>query len=120
MAPYAGAVVMLSFKTKNGRTVIARVHLADGSALPFGAEVFNAKGGSLGVVGQTGQILLRGVEQSGQVTARWQRDDGVAESCRFSYQLAPRPKGRRVTKTYEQIDATCVPSTTVAMNGKNA
>lgn len=107
VAPHAGAVVMLKFKTESGRTIIVRARLANGQALPFGAEVFNEKGVSLGVVGQAGQTLVRGVGQAGQLTARWQDDeDGTARSCSFPYKLTPRIKGSR-TKTYEQIEATC-------------
>ncbi len=113
VAPYAGAVVMLKFKTENGRTIIVRAHLENGQSLPFGAEVFNAKGVSLGVVGQAGQILLRGVDQAGQVTARWQDDSGTAQSCSFSYQLAEKTKGKRA-KAYEEIKATCVQINTIA------
>ncbi len=109
VAPYAGAVVMMKFKTQNGRTAIMSVHLPNGDALPFGAEVFNAQGTSLGVVGQAGQVLARGVEQAGQLTARWHDDDGAAQSCSFPYQLAPRAKGKQA-KRYEAIQATCTPA----------
>lgn len=106
VAPYEGAVVMLKFKTENGRALIVHATLQNGQTLPFGAEVFNEKGTSLGVVGQGGQILVRGVNQSGELSVRWQDDDGVAQSCSFSYQLAPRAKGKKVN-AYEEIQATC-------------
>jgi outer membrane usher protein len=113
IAPYSGAVVMLKFKTENGRMLIVRAHLRSGQALPFGAEVFNEKGTSLGVVGQAGQMLLRGVGQAGQLTARWHDDAGTAQSCSFFYHLAPKAKGERA-KAYEEIDATCENPDTVA------
>ena len=112
VAPYEGAVVMLKFKTENGRALIVHATLMDGEALPFGAEVFNEKGTSLGVVGQGGQILVRGVNQSGQLTVRWD-DNGATQSCSFTYQLAPRSKGKKV-KTYEEIQATCTRTDAVA------
>ena len=104
---------MLKFKTVNGRTIIVRAHFEDGQAIPFGAEVFNDKGTSLGVVGQAGQILVRGVDQSGLLSVRWQDDNGTAQSCSFAYKLAPATKGKRV-KAYEEINATCAPPPTVA------
>lgn len=107
VAPHAGAVVMLKFKTESGRTLIISARLASGKVLPFGAEVFNEKGTSLGIAGQAGKILARGVDQSGQLTARWQDEDGTAQSCSFPYQLAARAKGKHV-KTYEEISATCM------------
>jgi outer membrane usher protein len=112
VAPYEGAVVMLKFKTENGRALIVHATSMDGEPLPFGAEVFNEKGTSLGVVGQGGQILVRGVNQSGQLTVRWD-DNGAAQSCSFTYQLAPRSKGQKA-KAYEEIQATCTRTDAVA------
>lgn len=106
VAPHAGAVVMLKFKTKTGHTIIVRAHLSNGQTLPFGAEVFSAKGDSLGVVGQGGQILLRGVDEAGQVTARWQDDNGAAQSCSFHYRVESNGKGRGL-KNYQQVNITC-------------
>jgi len=108
VAPHAGAVVMLKFRTESGRTIIVRAHLQNGQAVPFGAEVFNAQNESLGVVGQAGQILLRGVDQSGLLTARWQDDNGGKLSCSFNYQLSSARD--KHPKRYEEIQATCMPS----------
>ena len=113
VAPHEGAVVMLKFKTENGRALIVHASLENGQALPFGAEVFNEKGTSLGVVGQGGQILVRGVNQSGQLSVRWQEDDGAAQSCSFTYQLIPQTKSKK-TKAYNEIQATCIRANAVA------
>ena len=118
VAPYAGAVVMLKFKTETGRTLIVRARLQSGEALPFGAEVFNEKGASLGVVGQAGQILVRGVNQSGALTARWQDDNGTAQSCSFSYHLAPKAKGKSA-KAADEVNAICTPASAVAQVTRN-
>ena len=118
VAPYAGAVVMLKFKTENGRTVLIRSQLENGNAPPFGAEVFNEKNVSLGVVGQSGQILVRGVEQSGQLTVRWQDDDGQAQSCSFAYELPAKAKDKE-SKALQQIQATCVRPTVIAQATRN-
>lgn len=116
VAPHAGALVMLTFKTHNGRALIVRTRLADGTPLPFGAEVFDEKGQSLGMVGQGGQALVRGVSDSGQLTARWQDDSGVGRSCSFPYQLAPRAKGKRAS-TYEETSAICTPASVSPRKG---
>ncbi len=116
VAPHAGAVVMLKFNTQSGRTIIVRARLGNGDALPFGAEVFNDKGVVLGVVGQAGQILVRGVDQGGTLTARWHDEDGTAQSCDFLYQIGPQAKGRHAT-TYDEVDATCSPMGTLVSNG---
>jgi outer membrane usher protein len=116
VAPYAGAVVMLKFKTKNGRALIVRARLENGQNLPFGAEVFDDKGVSMGVVGQAGQILLRGVESAGRLTARWQDDGGADHSCSFPYQMAQLPHGKHASA--EEISVTCSPAApAVAMTG---
>lgn len=111
VAPHAGAVVMLKFKTDTGRTIIAQAKTEDGRALPFGAEVSNEKGSVLGVVGQAGQILARGVEQSGVLTARWVDDGGQQQACSFSYQLPAKSKN---ATAYQQIQVTCAQPRVVA------
>jgi outer membrane usher protein len=117
VAPYAGAVVMMKFKTQTGRSVIFRARMPDGRAPPFGAEVLNPKGVSLGVIGQGGLILARGVEQSGILVARWQDDGGNDRSCSFSYDLPAKAKTKATSSEpkFDQVNVTCKPdSTTVA------
>jgi len=116
VAPYAGAVVMLKFKTKSGRVLIVRARLENGQTLPFGAEVFDEKGASMGVVGQAGQILLRGVESAGQLTARWQDDNGSNHACSFPYKAPELPRGKHASA--KEISVTCSPaSPDMAMTG---
>ena len=120
VAPHAGAVVMLNFKTRSGRTIIARIKFPDGRAVPFGAEVVNETGTTLGDIGQAGQALLRGVEQSGRLTARWQSDNGSAKSCSFGYQLSPTGKGKQSIRSYQEIQATCTQAIPARTHGKDA
>ncbi len=116
VAPHAGAVVMLKFKTQQGRTVILQVRLKNGDALPFGAEVFDDKGVSLGMAGQAGKILARGVQRAGQLTARWQDDHGTSHACSFPYQLTAPARGKGMT-SYQAINATCTMANTPGRNG---
>ncbi|WP_114239621.1 fimbria/pilus outer membrane usher protein [Dyella sp. C9] len=113
VAPHAGAVVLLKFKTHNGRSVIIRARLENGDPVPFGAEVLDEKGTSLGVVGQAGGALVRGVPASGTLTARWQDTDGNDQSCVFPIQLAAPAKGDK-KQSYQEINVTCARPTTVA------
>lgn len=108
VTPRAGAVVMVNFKTSSGRSAIVRVRLPDGQPAPFGAQVLDEQQQVLGVVGQAGRLLLRGVQQAGQLSVQWQNADGIATACGFPYQLAPRGKDK-AADAYEQIDATCTP-----------
>ncbi|HET8765026.1 MAG TPA: fimbria/pilus outer membrane usher protein, partial [Rhodanobacter sp.] len=109
VAPHAGAVVLVKFKTESGHFVLIRTHLASGGLLPFGAEVLDAKGQPIGVVGQAGQIMARLPNDAGTLQVEWQADDGANMSCRLPYSLAPDgidktpARGRGIT----QIDAVC-------------
>lgn len=117
VAPYAGAVVMMKFKTHSGRTLIVQARLENGQALPFGAEVFDEKGAAMGVVGQAGQILLRGVGSTGKLTARWQDDSGADHACSFPYKLTNLAKHKQAR--VEEIGVTCsMASPTMAMAGE--
>lgn len=105
VAPYAGAVVMVNFKSTAGRALIAHIRLADGKPVPFGAQVFNAKNQPLGVTGQDGTTLLRGVDQAGRLSVQWNDEHGTAHACSFSYTL---PKPGKNAQAYQQTRATCV------------
>lgn len=105
VAPHAGAVVMLRYKTQSGRSLIVRVKQADGRSVPFGAEVVDEQGKPVGVVGQAGRILVRVPRDSGVLSVQWQDADQVALRCQFPYQLPAAAKG--AADSYEKLDATC-------------
>jgi outer membrane usher protein len=108
VAPHAGAVVMLKFKTENGRSVIIRVRQADGQSVPFGADVVDEQNKSIGVVGQAGRILARGVKDTGKLTVQWTAEDSTSMRCSFPYALPAPVKGQ--ADSYEKIEATCTPA----------
>jgi outer membrane usher protein len=105
VAPYAGAVVMVDFKSQQGRALIVRIHMPDGRPAPFGAEVIDAKGQPLGVVGQAGLALLRGVDEHGHLSVRWRDAEGAAQACGFSY---VSPRSGKGASAYQQIQGICV------------
>nr|WP_253260784.1 fimbria/pilus outer membrane usher protein [Rhodanobacter glycinis] len=107
VAPYAGAVVMVDFMTKSGRSLIAHIQRADGSSLPFGTEVLDAHGQAVGTVGQGGLALLRVASMSGQLGAQWQGTHGATHSCAFAYTI-PAPSPSEHGQPF--IDATCAAS----------
>jgi outer membrane usher protein len=111
VAPHAGAVVMVKFKTENGRSVILRIHQVDGQSVPFGSEIVDEKDQSVGVVGQAGQALVRVAKDAGQLKVQWTFDSGTPMSCGFAYKLTPVKKGYKVD-AFEKIDATCTPTRT--------
>jgi outer membrane usher protein len=104
VAPYQGAVVMVNFKSQAGRPLIVHIRTTDGKPAPFGAEVFSTKGEALGVVGQGGLTLLRGVAASGTLDVKWQDAQGHAQICTSSYNV---PGSKASAGGYQQVPVTC-------------
>lgn len=76
IAPRAGAVVMVKYGTQHGQAWLLTVRLEDGSLLPFGATVSDAAGGSVGTVGQGGQLYARVKEGTSQLLINWGAEAG--------------------------------------------
>jgi len=102
-APRAGAVIPLKFATVSGRAVMIRATRPNGDELPFGADVVDEKGQVVGMVGQGGQLFVRGAEDGGKLTVRWGEND--TQQCHVTYQLPARGKGKDTG--LETIDAVC-------------
>ena len=105
VAPTAGAVVKLKFDTENaGRAAIFDVTQADGKPAPFGAEVSNEQGQSVGTVAQGGRIVVRGLKSdSGKLLVNW--GDDASERCWLDYSL---PNGNTKTvASYSVIELEC-------------
>lgn len=102
IAPRYGAIVMLKYSTSIGAPVLMTVKKDDGQAIPLGADVQDASGKNLSMVGQGGKIFLRGLQPRGELLVKW--GDGSGQSCRINYQLpAQEDKSSPFTKT----DAVC-------------
>lgn len=104
VAPYAGAVVMVDLRSQQGRALIMRIHMPNGKHAPFGAQVVDPEGRPLGIVGQGGLALLRGVKRAGRLTLDWRDDKGAERACRFPYALPARAES---ANGYIEIRATC-------------
>jgi outer membrane usher protein len=102
IAPRLNSVVMIRFQTVGGRAILINARLADGSVVPFGASVYDAQGGEVGLAGQDGGIYLRGIAEAGTLTARW--GDAPDQQCAFAYQLPPKHKG---DGPFVRVDAVC-------------
>ncbi|WP_230943304.1 fimbria/pilus outer membrane usher protein [Burkholderia cepacia] len=108
VAPLAGAVPMLTFKTAYGRSAVIRTRQADGSPVPFGAIVTDADGKDVGTVGQGGKLFARGLADQGSLKVRWEAGRGKS-MCELSYSLPVRKR----TATYQplqSLDLPCVAS----------
>lgn len=103
VAPRAGTVVLLNYETTSGRALLVETSLPDGRPIPFGANVLNDKGETIGVTGQAGRVFINDMQSSGIVTVQW--GDGEANACQINVQLKPQPKG--VTTDMEKIQAPC-------------
>lgn len=108
VAPHAGAVVMVKFKTMEGRTIVLRIRQSNGQPIPFGADIVDQANNPVGVVGQGGRALVRGAKDSGRLDVQWKLEDDSAVSCGFSYHLTPMDKKAKVDGL-ETVDATCTP-----------
>ena len=109
IAPRAGAVVLIKFKSESGRFVLIQTRLPDGKTLPFGAEVDDAQGTPVGVVGQAGRIMVRLPAKTGRLSVQWE-DQDVTRTCSLPYQLKAQDKSKRAAGAIEQIEVTCEPS----------
>jgi len=105
VAPRAGAVVMLKYPTVSGRSILFQVTLPNGDGVPFGAEVLDGEGNSVGLAGQGGRVFVRGSnEDQGKLLVRW--GAGANEQCSVQYQLPPRPKDAKGI-VFDTAEARC-------------
>ncbi len=103
VAPRAGAVVMVTFKSESGRFMLVRPRQADGTLLPFGAEVEDGQGRVIGIVGQAGRIMMRVSREAGRASVSWQ-DANHERHCSFSYHV---PVAGKAAGRYAVQDAVC-------------
>jgi outer membrane usher protein len=103
-APRAGAVVLLKFETVSGRAALIHATQGDGRVVPFGADVLDADGTSVGAVGQGGQVFVRGVEDGGILQVRW--GDSADEQCHIQYALPGRATDAS-SPELARVDAVC-------------
>jgi len=105
VAPRAGAVVMLKYPTVSGRSILFQVTLPNGDPVPFGAEVLDAQGNSVGLAGQGGRVFVRASnEDQGQLLVRW--GEAANAQCAVQYQLPPRPKDAKGI-VFDTAEARC-------------
>lgn len=103
VAPYAGAISYLKFDTRRGRALLISVRRANGEGLPFGAQVKDALGQSVGMVGQGGRLYVRSEHDQGTLQVSW----GAApdQRCTLDYQVpADAGAGR---SGFIQLEAAC-------------
>ncbi|WP_332311012.1 fimbria/pilus outer membrane usher protein [Stenotrophomonas sp. SY1] len=85
IAPYAGAISYLRFDTRKGRALLIQVRSGNGETLPFGAQVRDAAGQSVGMVGQGGRLYVRTAHDIGHLQVEW--GTGADQRCGVDYQV---------------------------------
>lgn len=100
VAPYAGAIAKLSFKTTKGQALIIHAQGPDGLSLPFGAEVLDTRNQVVGIVGQGSRIYLRTEAKQGLLQVKWGTQP--TQQCSVNYH-ATLNNGT----DYEIIEASC-------------
>ena len=88
VAPRAGSVVKLQFATVSGQALLITALREDGNPLPFGSDVFDEDGASVGIVGQGGKAFVRVARPQGQLTVKWGANAGGI--CRLDYDLGTK------------------------------
>ena len=88
VAPYAGAVVKLTYGVKQGYPLLYRLQQKNGNNVPFGAAIHNEQGEIVGYVGQAGQFFGQVENTSGILTTRW--GDAQTGQCHFNYSVTEK------------------------------
>jgi outer membrane usher protein len=71
VVPRRGAVVKTTFAARSVNRLVITGQSPDGRPLPFGAQVSDATGAVLSIVGQAGQMLLSTHTEPQTLTVRW-------------------------------------------------
>ena len=96
VVPRRGAVVKALFPARKVERLLGSTRNQNGTALPFGAQISNADGHVLGIVGQAGQSLLSTVEGQQTIHVRWGKTSAEQCQAQFDTHNMPFEEGYRV------------------------
>lgn len=102
LAPYAGSVTKVEFKTKAGFPLLIKAKRSSGEHLPFAANVYDAAGQHVGVVSQGSQIMLRTEALSNTLYVKW--GESEATQCQVSYAIAAESLKK---EGYQLVEGQC-------------
>jgi len=106
VAPHAGSIVMMRYATVTGRALLIDAKQPDGTQLPFGADVIDADGNTVGVVGQGGRAFVRLPKDETDLTIRW--GDAPEQQCKMQIDLPPRTSDAKASAA-DILTAVCRP-----------
>nr|WP_329957251.1 fimbria/pilus outer membrane usher protein [Izhakiella capsodis] len=101
IAPYAGAMVKVTFRTLRGYPLMLKTRTNHDATVPVGADLLDEAGNRVGTFGQGGNAYLRVAKTAGRLKAVW--GDDAQSSCVIDYHIPP-PKPDAII-TY--ADAVC-------------
>jgi outer membrane usher protein len=101
ITPRADASVMVQFETRTGRAVMFTALQSDGSTVPFGASMYDKDASEIGIFGQGGRVMLRALDETGRLTARW--GSAPDERCSFDYRLPPPGQEQNVFLRFDVL-----------------
>ena len=96
VVPRRGAVIKANFPARKVARLLVTTRDHHGLALPFGAQISNADGHVLGIVGQAGQSLLSTVEGQQIVYVQWGKTSAEQCQAQFDTHSMPMEQGYRV------------------------
>lgn len=79
-----------------------------GEPLPFGADVFDAAGANVGLVGQQSRIYARGLEDRGRLTVKWGKLP--TQQCDIAYDMPTKPEKQALSAPILKLSGVCAPS----------
>jgi outer membrane usher protein len=96
VVPGRGAVVKTTFPARTVTRLVITARTLKGQPLPFGAQVSDAQGKVMGVVGQGGQVLLATDKHPQTLDVRW--GEQSTPQCRLTIDPAnmPESEGYRI------------------------
>ena len=86
VAPLAGSVSKVVFRTRSGTALLIKARLASGESLPPGSDVLDEGGNVIGMAGQGGQIYVRSEKSQGHFVVRW--GDKSEERCTLPFDIS--------------------------------
>lgn len=101
LVPRRGAVVKAAFQANRTTKIVVNLRLGDGTPPPFGAQVLDSEGASVGMVGPAGQVLLSVAEDAQVFTVKWGAQP--QQRCQLRLDLEQQPQG----DVYNMVDKTC-------------
>lgn len=116
VVPTRGAIARAAFTTRIGQRALMTLQLPNGKPVPFGSTVtqIDPPAANNGIVGEDGEVYLRGLPASGRLQASW--GSGAGQVCTSDFTLGKPAAGTSLIT----MTAACRPGAVqVAATGGN-